>query len=270
MKKLSNKMLSLIIVAVVAVIYNILVFATADLHNEVISSYNVFWWAYAFSMMGFVAFALAVLITKIDRDAIFSVYAPVYLGAGIYALIMLIVNAIFMIVQQNRDYQVKGPMSLVPLLVIDLILTLVFVIYMIVTYMGLRHISDDSKKTYAKVKDLRMTVAKVNALMPLAKDEDVKSAIAKFSDALRFSDPMGVEATQSVEDQIDAHISEIEALLRKNSELSYMADLMANESPEGASEYKKKLIENKGATVVAVNYAISLVKQRNEILKASK
>jgi len=232
MKKISNRVLSMIVVGLIAVIFNVLVFVIKDMDN----AGGNFWGGYAFTMVAFAVIAGLMFFTKLNKNAIANVFAPIYIISFVYLAITLVLNCIFICLDKDTN-----PTAMI---VINVILLLVYIIIAIVIFMGMRHITNDSKKVYENVKNLKTVAIKVSSLTYLAKDADIKSKIMALKEAVDYSDPMGVEETKGVETEFEGQIDVIKMLLTSNADAEALND--------------------------AINGATALLEQRNAMLRAAK
>lgn len=232
MAKIKNRFLSVIIWAIFFVIWNVLVFVIPDLSTAKAN----FWCPYVFTAIAFILVAVLMCYFKLSKNVIFNVLAPVYIVAGAYMAITLIMNTIFMCFPTGENLKA----SLIP----NIVLLLLFVAAEIVVYMAYSHIKGDSEKTYAKVRSLRTLAVSVSSLEYLAKDSEVKSKVKALAEAVKYSDPMGVEETAEAEDELKAQIEVVKTLLNAEAD--------------------------KDAALSAIAKADALLKTRNELLRAVK
>ena len=220
MKKIKNRFLTLIIIGLVFVLWNVLVFTIADLKNVK----GNFWCSYAFITLAFLALAGITFSFKLSNNVIFSTITPSIIFSYVYFAISFVMNTIIMIFFSEKE-------SVKACIILNIILLILFIIVEIVGYMGFSHIKEDQQKTDAKVKNLRTLSVKVGALEYMTNDITVKREITKLKEAISYSDPMGTADTVDSENEIENKIEVIKICLAENCDtekvLSAIKDTMS-------------------------------------------
>ncbi len=203
MAKLQNRHLTLIVVGIAFVLFNILALVIPPALSLLGAA---FWAAYAFSCVAFIAIAVAIYFIKLSKTAIFSTIFPLYLVIGVYFAAAMITNIVVMAAFAYNP-------SVVATIIINVVLLLLAVAAFVLIYMGVRHIKDDEAKTQAKVKNIRSLAVAVGSLEYRVADANVKKAIRELKDAISFSDPMGNESTVEVEEAFEGQIEILKSLI---------------------------------------------------------
>ena len=231
--KSNTKFLSLLILAIVTVVFNGLTFLFASPLDDKLAS---FWTAYIFINASFIVIAVLILATKLGKNGLVAEYFPQYFATLIYFGLTFIVNLIFMLIESKEKATAN--------IVINLLIIAAYLVVIIFMSMVTGHIRQNEKEIEENVFDLRMLEIRVNALSYSAKDEDVKAKIAELKEKVHFSDPMVNKTVKGVEKEIDKLVDLIEKLLSKDAD--------------------------KEAVLEAVQDCINKVKIRNQMLLASK
>ena len=231
MSKIANRFMSAIAVGIVAVIYSILVFVLKDMEQAGAN----FWGGYAFTMVAFAILATLMCLTKISTTKTIATQAPLYFGTLIYVGLTFIINIIFICL--NKDTNATA------MVVINVIILLVYAIYMIVMYMGMRHMDVTSKKIVEKREHTAELEVKVGMLVYSAKDEAVKRALTALKEDVKYGGRMGSDANPqalSAEESFINQLDVVKALLSSGADTE--------------------------SVLSAVEEASNLFKMRNEIL----
>lgn len=231
-KKLAGRYYALIIEAILFVLWNILVFTLADLKEA-----NVFFWCgYGFTFLAFLLVAGVMFFLKADKNVIFSVLMPSYIVSGLYFVITFVMNAIYMGIATGTNAKA--------VVIPNVVVLFLYIAAMVVAYIAISHIGGNNRVIDEKVAKLKTTAIAVGQIAAIATDGEVKAALAALRESVEYSDPMGVPATASMEDDLNNKIVEIKVLV------------------EGG--YEKDMILSRIAA------ARNKLTERNEILRASK
>lgn len=228
MKNFVRRFAGLLIVAIAFVIWNILVFTIADLGKQS----TFFWVGYAFIFLAFLLVAGSMFALRLKKNVTFSMAYPCYLVVGIYFAVIFIMDSIFMGFGTHSNK--------VAVVVPNVILLLIFVALFILTFFGLAHIENNNKVIKEKVGGLKKTVIALDQIANRAADPAVKSELAKLSEAVNYSDPMGNAETADLEAQFDQRVSSIRLMVMDN---------MPEETILKAIEAASFLLEERNATL---------------------
>lgn len=233
-KNKNSRFLTALIPIFVLAIFNILVFAIAG--KDIKDKNASFWLGYGFVTATFLMTTATMASSKLKKGKIFSELVPNFLVVGVYALINLIVNIIAMAV--NTD-NVKA------FIIIDVILFIIFLIFEILVFTGMKHISANRKEVQDKVNYINRVKVSCSLLIDRTDDAQVKKALRELLDDIAYSDPMS------------GSDSEIRKEQRKlNSLIEMLEDDIESASAEELLQTVKK--------------ASNCLKKRNALIKASK
>ena len=229
----NTKFLSLLIIAIFAVVFNGLTFLFATPLDDKLAS---FWCAYIFINASFIVLAVLLLATKLGKNGIISEYFPQYFATLIYFGLTFIVNLIFMLCKSSENATAN--------IVINLLIMAAYLVAIIFMSMVTGHIRKNEETIEENVFDLRMLEVRVGALAYGVTDPDLKAKIAELKEKVHFSDPMVNKTVKGIEKEIDKLVDTIEKLISKGVETE--------------------------AIMEAVQDCINKVKIRNQMLLASK
>lgn len=183
-------------------VFNLLVFAIFK------SRTRVFWLSYAFMTAAFVVQIISMRLSFKTADvetvffgiplASFSVY---YLCAA------LAVGAVFMLFQ-------KASFTLA--LVIQLLILAAFMIIAIISLMArdtVQAIGDNVKQNVANLKSV---LVDIEMLAASCSDPELKQALGRLAETVKYSDPMSTDAVALVEQRIGRKVSELRVCIESD------------------------------------------------------
>ena len=235
MKNFLKKHTKLVIWAIFMVIFNAL--ALLIPHNKLGDATVAFWGGFAFINVAFVGIGVVLFALQLDKTTIFSNTVMVYVFSAIYFIITFILNLIYMIVFDAKNFYLEVFLP-------NGIIIALYIAAMLVANAAMRHMSAVTKHTETKVAARRLTTAKVEFIMNNAENEVVKKALFDLKEDVQYSDPIGNESTVSLEQDFE-------------NQLNLIEQLIAGEAAEEAILKAIKLAKNK-------------LQFRNETLKANK
>ncbi len=201
----------LIIVLIIAFIYNVLVFTIPYPHK----SNLVFWMAWASGMFAIISQPLIAYVGLKDAKTLKSkIYGwPIIRNGYIYLLIQLIITLIFLIVGAF----VVIPGWILPILVIILIGFTVVGMIVDDTYKEeIQKMEESSPTTTKFIDDLKV---ETKMLVEKANDENIKSLLEKLAEEVNYSDPISNDALNEIEDKINKEFLALKENI--NSKLFY-------------------------------------------------
>ena len=197
MKKL-DRYLVLISIVLVCAVANAIIFLTIP---DGRTSTGVFWLVWSFMTPVALASACGLHLwgTRKSAGDLVSMAVVYYLSA-IFTLAYLTAGVIF-------AYSPWTKMVLP--LVVELVITTAYILASIFFLRGAEYIRAEETHTRAKVMYIRFLKADVDDCIAKAKSEELKTALAKLSDDVRFSDPMSHPSLTAVEGELTAIVAEI-------------------------------------------------------------
>ena len=184
-------------------VFNLLVFLIADEKN------GVFWTSYAFMCMAFVVQFLSMIFSlrSLETETVFM-GIPLASLSFYYLFAALFVGAVFMFFQ-------NAPFKLALILQV-----LVVSIYAIVAIMALmsrnvvQDVNDNLKESVESIKTLNVNI---DVLIPQVSDINLKNALKKVSETIKYSDPMSNEAVAEIEEQIMQTVNMLRINIENNN-----------------------------------------------------
>ena len=216
---------------VLMAIFNVLALAIPDLSTRE----TWFWWGFVFTNLAFVVVAVVSFALTLSNTRIFNNVFVVYVLSIGYVAITLLLNVIFMAVNNDNEKWV---------IIANVVIILLYAVLMIISNRAVTHMSEDAKVVQEKVSNLRVNVVKISTLLYKVTDTDVKKALTNLKETLDYSDPMGVAATADIEAEFEASLDVLKELIATGTE--------------------------KEGVLNAIGDSLALLKARNDLLKASK
>ena len=199
MKK-TGRYLILTAFVLVCALLNLIIFLTV---KDARLESGVFWlgWSFAFPLNLLIAGAVCWWTSKGDGLIRMTVAQTVsYAAFAVY----LVLGLIFMYLPIEK---------IVLPLILELIVTVVYIIAVMYFVYGASYIEKNQKETKAKVLYIRMLQADVDDCLPKTADAEVVAALKDLSESVRFSDPMSHPALGGVESELSATVAAISAAL---------------------------------------------------------
>ncbi|NLC26497.1 MAG: hypothetical protein GX777_07760 [Fastidiosipila sp.] len=188
-----NKKSGYIIVAIAFVFFNVIVFAIPT------EKTSVFWIAYAFTLVAFVAQIVIWKVAFNKADTLKSKFLglPLIHVGVVYLILQLIVFIVFMSLPTIANW--------IAIVGCAIILGLSG-IFLISTDLGREEVVRVEEKVQRKVSSLKMLQAEVEMIAEAQSDLEAKRALAVLAEKIRYSDPMSDESLAPIEDEISARI----------------------------------------------------------------
>ena len=211
MKK--NKGMAYAVLAIAFVLFNVIAFAVPTAKTV------TFWIAYAFTT---IAFASQIVIWKFafkGADTLKSKFLGIPLiSVGItYLIVQIIAFAVFMALPLAASW--------IALVVCALILG-ISAICLIGTETGREEINRVEEKVEKKVFYIKSLQVDIEMLASAETDADIKSALTKLAEKIRFSDPMSNDALVDLEAEISAKVKELKTAENKSAIISVLDSLI--------------------------------------------
>lgn len=176
-------------------VFNLLVFTIFKTHT------NVFWLSYAFMTVAFVVQIVSMFLAFKPADVETAFFGIPLASFSIYYLCAaLVVGTIFMIFQ-NAGFTLA--------MAIQLLILAAFLIVAIISILSrdtVQAISDNVKENIVNHKSI---LVDVEMLATSCADPELKMAIKKLADTIKYSDPISTAAVELVEQRIMRKISEL-------------------------------------------------------------
>lgn len=183
-------------------VFNLLVFTISKTRT------NVFWLSYAFMTAAFAVQIVTMLLSfkTFDVETLFF-GIPLASFSIYYLCAALAVGAVFMIFQN---------VGFILALVIQVLILAAFLIIAVISLHArdtVQAIGDNIKQN---VTNLKSILVDVEMLASSCSDPELKQALNKLADTVKYSDPMSTAAIELVEQRIMRKISELRVSMENN------------------------------------------------------
>ena len=195
-----------LIYVILLAVFNLLVFTISKSRND------VFWLSYGFMTLAFVVQIVSMFMSFKSADvetAFFGI--PLASFSVFYLCAELVIGALFMIFQMA---------SFTLALVIQVLVLAVFLIIAIISLLSRDTVQQISDNVKEHVSNLKSVLVDIEMLMDGCADPELKVALRKLSETVKYSDPISNDAVADVEQRIMRKISE----LRINIDDNQIAD----------------------------------------------
>ena len=218
MRKVSSRVVLLFAIFVVA--YNVLLFVLND-------SFGVFdrafWIAYAFIMFAVIMGCITAFGFVKRRGAggakdyaLFGI--PLLLIASVYAAVEFILGTVFMSVHIADLYA-----NLLP----QLILALIYIGIFMITLITKNFIQGGNKEIDKKIGFISEVSGVIALAATAATDEDLKKELLRYSDDIKYSDPIGNKSLAKLEKAIEANAYKIKDRVTDGKDIDGVKELLA-------------------------------------------
>jgi len=181
---------STLIVAAIMVLFNVIFLVCVDFENSKASR----WIGYGFINMAFIIALCLTLFVKARHGVLVDNFMPMFSYTSGYLFINLIANIIFMAVNAEN---VK------PVIIVNLILLVFYIILFIVAASHVSRVSEVVEKREKQISNFDEITVKIYALKDMSSDEEIKAAIGKLSDRLRYSSSSSSQKSAKYEQRLD-------------------------------------------------------------------
>ena len=211
MKKINRYSILTAIVLVCAVANVILFLTVPDGRTDT----GVFWlvWTFMTPVALLAACALHLWGTRKSAGDLVSM-AVVYYLSVIFTLAYLTAGLIFAYLPWKK---------MVLPLIVELVITAAYILAAMYFLRGAEYIRAEETHTRGKVLYIRFLKADVDDCIAKAQSEELKAALARLSDNVRFSDPMSHPSLAAIEGELTATVAEISEKIDREAECEAMA-----------------------------------------------
>lgn len=211
MKKFLTTKTTLIIVGLVALLFNVIFWAivgSALGHNR--DTYATLWISYAFVMVAFVVAAGVTFIKPKTKNASIALIPFFYATLG-YIGVTLVLNIIFMAINTNNE------VGWIFDLVLNAITIIFFAIVLVLAYKHFSRVDDLLEKKHERVEKHFDLSGKVSSLLSLAENDEVKAALVDFRRSLNFSSSASNEKTAEADQKLAEELDNLEIMIKSNA-----------------------------------------------------
>lgn len=210
-----------IIYGVLFLVYNLIVFMLFKAKSP------VFWISYILVVVAFALHFLATYSSFKDSTVEMIFYGiPLVSIATYYLVAQVVVSLIFIFFQQGRS----GTGLTKAAVLIQLIMLAIFIVVSIVALMGrdaAQAVSDDVR---GKVLSHKTTLLDVDMIGAGAGSPELKKAIEKLSETIKYSDPMTSPVVADIDDLISQNVSALRSYTNNGQQAEAMETVDVLES----------------------------------------
>ena len=211
MKKFITTKTTLIIVGLVALLFNVVFWAivgSALGHNRATGA--TLWISYAFVMVAFVVAAGVTFVKPKTKNASIALIPFFYATLG-YMGVTLVLNIIFMAINTNKE------VGWIFDLVLNSIAIIFFAIVLVLAYKHFSRVDDLLEKKHERVEKHFDLSGKVSSLLSLAEHDEVKAALVDFRRSLNFSSSASNEKTAEADQKLAEELDNLEIMIKSNA-----------------------------------------------------
>ena len=169
---------------------------------------DTFWIAWAFALPVNFVVAIGLHLYGNRKDAVATIHLPiVYYLIGIFGAIYLVVGAIFMYGQTTENTF---------LIILEAIISVAYIIASMFFLFGANYMA--KKEVKRKVLFIKVLQIEIESCIQKTKNSEVITALNKFKEDVRFSDPMSHVSLEKMEKEILSTISEISIKLEEEND----------------------------------------------------
>lgn len=183
-------------------VFNLLVFTIFKTRT------NVFWLSYAFMTVAFAVQIISMFLSFKTADVETAFFGIPLASFSIYYLCAsLVVGAVFMIFQ-NAGFTLA--------MVIQVLILAAFLIVAIISLLARDTVQAIGDNVKQNVTNHKSVLVDVEMLASSCTDPELKQALYKLADTVKYSDPMSTAAIELVEQRIMRKISELRVSMDNN------------------------------------------------------
>ncbi len=206
MKQMRLRLSSAIVVAIVALIWNLLVFTLSKEENRLF----YFWAGYTFAMIAFVVTAAVMVFVKGDKDASINSRTPALLFTGVYFIVSLLLNTIFICIPKDEPRLV--------VMLLNVIIILVYAAAMVYALYVTGRIAAVDKALYGGAAILDGLAVQITGMIDLCENAEIKNELTILRDAVHTSNIMGIPETKELETRFRTQVVEIQGMIDEEVE----------------------------------------------------
>lgn len=190
MLKFIRSKASTLIIAALFILFNVIFFLCVNLEESNASR----WVAYGFIDLSFVIAICLTLFLKMPKGVFVDNAMPMISYTLTYFLINLIANIIFIAVNAE---------TVIPAVIVNTIILVFYIILFIVAVSHISRVSEVVEKRGKQISAFDGITVKVYSLKDMCADEEVKVAIEKLTERLRYSSSASTPKSAQYEQQLD-------------------------------------------------------------------
>ena len=203
MKKFINTKTTLILVGLLAVLFNLIFWVIVGVNmGDGVKMRATLWISYAMIMVAFIAAAGVTFIRPKNQSADLALVPFIVATAGFLGLSLLL-NVIFIAVNSSN----KG--AYITDIVLNCVLIIVFAAILVVAYKHFSRVEQIFEKKQERVENYIDWNGKVSSLISLAEDDEVKAALIDLRRTLNYSSSASNEKTEKEDNNLVQELDNI-------------------------------------------------------------
>lgn len=173
---------------IIFAVFNILVFLMVNKRNP------VFWTSYAFMCIAFAVQIVSMIFAlgSLETETVF-LGIPLASLSFYYFFAALFAGAVFMFFQ-------NAPFKLA--FILQLLILAIYAVIAIMALMSRNTVQDVNDTLKGNVEAIKLLNINIDGLIPQAFDPNLKKALKKVSETIKYSDPVSNEVVSDIEEQI--------------------------------------------------------------------
>ena len=211
MKKFLTTKVALIIVGLLALLFNVVFWAIVG--SELGAGKQMgttLWISYAMVMVSF-GVAGAITFIKPGAKSARLAMVPLFYATWIYVGVCLVMNMIFMFVNTSE----KG--GYIADIVLNAILLIIYAIFMVIAYKYFSRVNTIFEKKEERVVRHFNWSSKISSLISLAEHDEVKVALVEFRRIMNYSSSGSNEKTADADAKLEEELDNLEVLIKSGA-----------------------------------------------------
>lgn len=192
----------------ISIVLNVVVFLTAP---EGRVAEGGFWlvWSFTFPLNLLISIGALLYLMRKSTDAIIHVPVTLIITVVFFAIYVFVAFKFFF-------YAIVLNTTIA--IIVEAAITAVYIIAIMLSLFALGYIETNQKLTKRKVLFIRLLKSDVDACIPFVKSPEIVKLLNKFSEKIRFSDPMSHDSLKTYEDEISEIVAAISMKARSGEE----------------------------------------------------
>ena len=197
-----NNYLMIAVFAIIAVVYNFVVFSVIKEHTA------SFWSAYGFTMFAMAAAAVTYILAFSENKNATFLNVPITFVATVYFSIQLILGIILMMISN---------LSVISANVFQIIVLALFSVVAIGGLIGKNVVVDVEREVKEKKYYIKFLAADVEGLIAAVSGAVDKKALTDLFETIRYSDPMSDPSLHDLEQNIATKVSALAGIVNRGN-----------------------------------------------------
>lgn len=213
---MKNKIALILIVSVLLIAVALNVVLGIVLNKDAFFGTAAFTVAWIFTFPVNVVLTVATILYVLAKNKDFVVrFPPILYGTCAFSAVYFVAGAIIMF---SGAEKVGAPLA------VEILITLLYVIYLLLIGMGIGYVESAQRYTKRKVQYIGLLEADVKSILPYVTDAAMRDKLTALADKIRFSDPMSHESLADCEKKISRAVMNLIMSIKTNPEADLAAE----------------------------------------------